>query len=230
MGRVIQGDCLTVLPTLPQARMIFADPPDNLGLKYAGFRDKRVDYIPWLADVVFAALAHKPEVFWLSLYHRHELPLLIRLGGVEGWDLRQFIWRFTFGQHQERDCGNGYRPILRFSRPGINWNTNAIRVPSARQEKYHDTRANPEGRVPDDVWQFSRVCGTFHERRTWHPTQHPEALMERIVKLSGGPVIDLFGGTFTTQRVCDRLGIECTSIEISPEYCRKVRLPIPTVK
>lgn len=223
MNRIICGDCLTVLPTLPRARTIFADPPDNLGLKYVGFTDHNSDYINWLRDVVTAALLHQPKIFWLSHYYRHTVPLLARIGNIPGWDIRQFIWRFTFGQHQQRDCGNGYRPILRFSRPDVQWDTDAIRVPSARQERYHDKRADPRGRVPDDAWDFSRVCGTFHERRAWHPTQHPEALMERIIQMSGGPIIDMFGGTFTTARVCQRLGVDCVSIEISEEYCAKGR-------
>ncbi len=218
MNKIICGDCLTVLPTLPRARTIFADPPDNLGLRYDGFTDRNPDYVAWLAEVVLAALRHEPAVFWLSHYHRHTIPLLLRFSTLAGWNVRQFIWRFTFGQHQTRDCGNGYRPILRFSRPDVVWDTDNIRIPSARQEKYGDKRADPRGRVPDDVWDFPRVCGTFHERRAWHPTQHPEALMERIVRMSGGPVIDLFGGTFTTARVCQRLGVDCTSIEISEDY------------
>jgi len=72
------------------------------------------------------------------------------------------------------------------------------------------------------VWEFSRVCGTFKERRSWAQNQHPEALLERIIKLSCRPhdlVIDAFGHSFTTARVCRRLGLDCVSIEISPSYC-----------
>ena len=222
MNTIICGDSLQVLPTLPESRTIFADPPDNLGLKYDGFTDRNPDYINWLHDVVIAALLHKPQVFWLSHFHRHTIPLLLSFkNGIHGWDVRQFIWRFTFGQHRTSDCGNGYRPILRFSRPGTRWNTASIHIPSARQEKYGDKRANPNGRVPDDVWDFHRVCGTFKERRSWHPTQHPEALLERIIKMSGGPVIDMFAGTFTVDRVCRRLGIDSTSVELSQTYCDK---------
>ena len=42
--------------------MIFADPPDNLGMKYNGFEDRwpsDASYIKWLADVTegFLSLA-----------------------------------------------------------------------------------------------------------------------------------------------------------------------------
>jgi len=219
---ILQGDCLQILPTLPPATCLWADPPDNLGLKYDGFRDRISNYHGWLLDVVQTALQHEPQVFWLSLYHKHLIPVLFSVSDFWGWDIRLFIWRFTFGQHQSNDCGNGYRPILRFSKPGFKWNTGAIRVPSARQSKYGDNRANPKGRVPDDVWEFPRVCGTFHERRAYIPNQHPIALMKRIVALScrpGDSVIDLFGGSFSCARACQELGIDCTSIELSETYC-----------
>lgn len=220
---IIQGDCLDVLRRLPPARMVFLDPPDNLGVPYEGFTDRRpaLDYYAWLCHVAHWATERAPIV-WLSHYYRHtplllqELPYYVRTN-----EIRLFLWRYTFGQHQQKDCGNGYRPILRLSHCDVIWKTDAIRVPSARQ-KNGDKRADPRGRVPDDVWEFSRVCGTFKERRSWAQNQHPEALLERIVKLScqsGDLVIDAFGHSFTTARVCRRLNIDCVSVEISPNYC-----------
>ena len=109
--------------------------------------------------------------------------------------------------------------------PGAKLYPKAIRVPSARQLKYNDKRADPKGRVPDDVWQFPRVCGTFHERRKWIPNQHPEALLERMVLLStrkGDTVIDMFAGSGNMFRVCKKLGRRCIGIEISLHYCKMI--------
>lgn len=41
--KIICGDMLKILPTLPRAQMIFADPPDNIGLKYANGESDKVD-------------------------------------------------------------------------------------------------------------------------------------------------------------------------------------------
>ncbi len=219
---IIHGDCLEVLPKLPVAKMAFADPPDNLGSKYDGYTDRRNSYTIWLRALILAGYMGS-DIFWLSYYHKYQASV---------WEYaerystsRQFIWRFTFGQHNKHDCGNGYRPILRLMQKGAELYPDAIRVPSARQTQYHDKRANPAGRVPDDVWEFSRVCGSFNEKRKWHPNQHPEALIERIVKFSARPgdlVIDMFAGTGTVNRVCKRLGINCIGIEISETYCQKI--------
>jgi len=178
--------------------------------------------------MVELAATHAASFAWVSYYHAYQADLHGRLwsrGRVETTSMREFIWRYTFGQHNHNDCGNGYRPLLRITKPGARAYPDAIREPSARQTRYNDKRADPRGRVPDDVWEFSRVCGTFKERRRWHPNQHPEALIERIVKFStgaGDTVVDMFAGTGTTLRVCKRLGINCIGIDISRRYCERI--------
>jgi site-specific DNA-methyltransferase (adenine-specific) len=209
--------------------MIFADPPDNLGLKYDGFKDQfgsPDEYTYWLTGRAQEALKHT-NILWLSVFHKNLWGIWHDLVHTYGPILayRVFIWRFTFGQHNNTDCGNDYRPILRLTRKDATLYPDAIREPSKRQTLYNDRRANPMGRVPADVWDFPRVCGTFKERRRWHPNQHPEALIERIVKLSckkDDLVIDMFAGTGTVNRVCKRLGINCIGIEISKYYCEKI--------
>ena len=232
LNQIVCGNCLEVLPYLPPAKMVFADPPDNLGMKYEGFIDKWYSsgsYLTWLMDVIRCGATHA-DIFWFSHYYRWELPLIGKLYADMGyiwdnWGIRQFIWHYTFGQQQQTDFKSCYRPILRMLRSEAEVYPDAIRVPSARQLKYHDKRADPRGCVPGDVWEFPRVCGTFKERRKWHPNQHPEALIERIVKFSCKPgdlVIDMFAGTGTANRVCKRLGIDCIGVELSRFYCDKI--------
>ncbi len=87
-----------------------------------------------------------------------------------------------------------------------------------------DARASGP-RVPDDVWEFPRVTGNSAERCPWHPTQHPLALMERIIKFSTKPgdlVLDYFMGTGTTLRSCMKLGRSCVTADISLNYCQRV--------
>jgi site-specific DNA-methyltransferase (adenine-specific) len=234
ISRIICGDCREVLPRISRKpTLIFGDPPDNLGLKYEGFRDRwpnEGQYIEWLGDVMSMACDYS-DIVWLSINVRWQLPLFAHFPSQStayiygDFDLRSFIWHYTFGQNSQKDFTPSYRVLLRAIRPPAVTYPDAIRVKSARQTKYNDKRANPKGRVPDDVWEFPRVCGTFKEKRRWHPNQHPEALIARIVKFSAVPgdlVVDMFGGTGTTLRVCKRLGIDCIGIEISETYCRKI--------
>ena len=221
---IYHGDCRNVLDLGLPAQCIFGDPPDNLGLGYAGYSDNLPlgAYIAFLSEVVTGACSIS-DVFWLSYYYKYA-PAVYDMAKFVNRDLRHMYWRFTFGQHRESDFGNGLRPIARFSKAGWTPDTDAVRIESERQ-RLGDVRASPEGRVPDDCWDFPRVTGNSHERRSWHVTQHPEALMERIYKCSHCSwAIDLFGGTGTSLRVAERLGIGMLVCEQSSLYCEKMSL------
>ena len=76
-----------------------------------------------------------------------------------------------------------------------------------------------------DVFDFPRVTGNSKQRRPWHPTQLNEGLVERCLKLTtppGGTVLDPFGGTGTTLRVCKRINLPCTLIEVDRDYCQQI--------
>lgn len=227
-------DCLEWLRDCPKYHTIFADPPDNLGLNYNKFKDNDPHYYDNLELMMDYAIK-KSEVFWLSYYWRHDLEIKRRLASIlrchyPSRQCKSFVWRYTFGQHLDNDCGSGFRWILRVSSPAWRPHTDGIRVPSERQALGDIRAAGP--RVPDDVWdfdcagvwdEFPRVVGNSSERREWHPTQHPEALLERILRLSGSTsVLDCYLGTGTTLRVCQALGIEADGCEIDPDYCAQI--------
>lgn len=206
---------------------IFMDPPDNSGLEYDGFIDKRDDYYPWLEGLILESML-RCEVLWISYYWKHDIPLKWIIYRIlrdyhPSWVAKTFIWQFTFGQHQYTDCGSGYRPILRLASYDKTWNCEAIKIKSERQ-RLGDPRAKEGGCVPLDVWSFPRVTGNSKERRSWHPTQHPEALMERIYKMSNcKEICDLFAGSGTSIRVAKRLGLRLDAVEISETYCNLLR-------
>jgi len=170
------------------------------------------------------------DCVWFSYYWKHQLETLsmaysnmlrFRKGA---WTYKPFVWRFTFGQHKQTDFGSGFRPMLRLTSTRAKFYADQCRVPSARM-KAGDKRANPAGRVPDDVFDFPRVVGNAHERRPWHPTQHPKALIERIILAHtkpGDTVLDMYAGTGTVARACEALGRNSVSCETSKEYCARL--------
>jgi site-specific DNA-methyltransferase (adenine-specific) len=243
MYQLVNHDCLDYLPRFPdldrwddprthegarQWDTLFADPPDNIGLGYDEYNDRRSDYIDllrtWLNCFVLQAKTvwfsyNAKWTFWVG---RWVTEIESDYGSLI--EAKPCVQVFTFGQHNHRDLGNNHRPLLR-----IQWNDaplfpDDIRVPSWRQE-HGDKRADPRGRVPGDVFDFPRVTGNSKQRRAWHKTQLNEGLVERCLKLTtppGGSVVDPFGGTGTTLRVCKRLSLNCTLIEISKGYCDKI--------
>ncbi len=116
---------------------------------------------------------------------------------------------------------NGFSPrhedILFFTKSStFTFNLDAIRVP----QKYYRERNNMAGANPGDVWQFSHVHYCSAEREQ-HPTQKPEALIERMICASSNPedlVLDPFVGSGTTCRVAKLLQRRWIGIDINPEY------------
>jgi site-specific DNA-methyltransferase (adenine-specific) len=116
--------------------------------------------------------------------------------------------------------------------------------PSDRQAKYNDKRANPSGRIWDDLWGVNpeipwidgdlwgvdppipRVCGTFHERIPGFPTQLPLKLLLPIIGCSSDPgdlIVDPFSGSATTGAAALQLRRRYLGIERSPEFARLSR-------
>jgi len=155
----------------------------------------------------------------------------IRILGRElGLHLRNWIiWHYTFGQATKFKFARAHTHIFYFTmdRTVFTFNDQLLRFPSARHTEYQDLRANPSGRLPDDVWDdFPRVCGTFKERAGFHGCQMPEALLMRIVQASSSPgetVLDPFVGSGTTAVAAQRLGRRYIGIDLSPEYAKHVR-------
>lgn len=228
--QLYNADCLDLIQTLDPVDTLFADPPDNLGLSYHEYQDRKdesvyVDLLrQWLSCFVL-----KAKTVWFSYNAKWTFEvgkIVVDLVGLRAGELeaKPCVQTYTFGQHNQHDLGNNYRPLLRLRWRGAPLFPDAIRIPSWRQEN-GDKRADPRGRVPGDVFDFTRVTGNSKQRRPWHPTQLNEGLVERCLRLTtpdNGRVLDPFGGTGTTLRVCKRINLPCTLIEVDREYCRLI--------
>jgi len=233
MDRVYLGDCIEVMKQMPDGivDLIFADPPFNIGIKYDSYSDNRSyeEYYNWSKEWITQAyrLLKPNGSIYIAIGDEFaaEINLILKRQGLyfRNW----IIWYYTFGQNQKRKFNRAHTHILYYTKHKSNFifNDHEIRIPSARQLIYNDRRANPKGKIPDDVWEFPRVCGTFKERIGNHPCQMPERLLERIIKTSsneGDLVLDPFGGTGTTAFVAKQLKRHYITIEISETYFKAI--------
>lgn len=222
------GDVLEVLNRLDKSfDAIIADPPDNIGLKYNSYSDKLTDrqYKYFLTNCI-DTFTYYSDMVWISFNSKW----IFTIGSIvesfkedrTDWDAKLFINTFTFGQNNRRDCGSGFRPLLRLKYKDAKLYPDAIKVPSWRQEN-GDKRAAAGGRVPLDVWDFQRITGNCKERRDWHPTQLREGMIKRIVDFStvpGDSIFDAFSGTGTVLRTIKDRNI--TSVELDRFYCEQI--------
>ena len=260
LNQIVRGDCVELLNAGAGewVDLCFADPPFNIGYLYHGYDDQKdveeyLDFSERWMRAVHRAL--KPTgSFYLAIGDEFAADLCVIARRKIGFHLRNWIvWHYTFGQQTKKMFAKSHTHILYFSKEkpnngltNITFNADAVRVASARQTTYADVRANPKGKLPDDVWFLrpqeaaphayfepghdtwneSRVCGTFKEREGWHGCQMPIGVLNRIIAASSNPgdvVLDPFNGSGTTVVAAALLGRQYVGIDQSEEYVSYAR-------
>ena len=253
-NRVFQGDCVALLKEMEAGSvdLAFADPPFNIGYKYDVYDDAKQaeDYLAWCREWI--AGIHrclKPNgTFWLAIGDEFAAELKIA-SQQAGFHTRSWvIWYYTFGVNCVNGFSRSHTHLLHFVKDPKDFTFNRsnpqVRVKSARELVYADSRANPSGRLPDntwitrpqdapesfspnhDTWYFARVAGTFKEREGFHGCQMPEQLLARIIRVSSHPqdlVIDPFTGSGTTLCVAKKLGRQFLGFELSEDYVKFIQ-------
>lgn len=165
-NQIIHGDSIKVLNEGPEGwvDLVFADPPFNIGYLYHNYDDRKdvEEYVDWSVQWMSAVYrALKPTgSFYLAIGDEFAADLCVAARRKIGFNLRNWIiWHYTFGQQTKKKFAKSHTHILYFTKEkpdaGLNnltFNADAIRVASARQTTYGDSRANPKGKLPDDTW------------------------------------------------------------------------------
>jgi site-specific DNA-methyltransferase (adenine-specific) len=205
--------------------LIIADPPDNIDLNYNEYSDSLPNgrYYELLSEWldISRKLTNGPIFFTFNEQWTHQVEKIISDLNIKL--VQRIYWYFTFGQNQKIKYTPSIRPIYWLN--SDKFYPENIKIPSQRQLKYGDKRAKDGGKVPDSLWQFSRVCGTFKEKKKWHPTQLPMDLVKRIIlghSKEGDMVLDPFIGSGTTAYCCKDLNRNCIGIDCDPYYIEQI--------
>lgn len=214
-------DAVEFLKKIPDAsvQLVLIDPPYNLDLAHW---DTFRDYIDWakqwlsevqriLSDsgnfVVFGGFQYqdvkKGDLLEIMHYLRHHTNLRF---------VNLLIWYYKNGMSAHRFFANRHEEILWFAKTKkYYFDLDQVRVPFDEKTKAlyrRDKRLNPlsleKGKNPTNVWEIGRLNANSIER-VGHPTQKPLAVIRRLVQglsYPGSLVLDFFGGSGTTGRVC----------------------------
>ena len=235
--RVIQGDCLSVLPQLPDksANMIFADPPYNLQLKgelwrpnmtrfngvtakwdkFASFAEYDAFCESWLSECR-RILADDGTIWVIGTYHN--IGRVSRLMQDLGfWLLNDVIWA------KENPPPNFRGVRFTNATETLLWAKKS--EPSRYNFNHAMMKAENNGKQMRNVWSFPICSGAERLRdkhgHTAHPTQKPERLLRRMLRSCTKPgdvVLDPFLGTGTTLAVARQLERRGIGIERDAEY------------
>lgn len=233
---VYNGDCFSCLSEIEDLSvdLIFADPPYNIGKKFGDFMDvwpSDKHYAEWCyrwLELCIQKLKPSGSLYvmtstqampYLDLWLRERLTVLSRI-----------VWHYdSSGVQAKKFFGSLYEPIIFCVKDPKNYTFNAsdieVKARTGATRKLIDYRKKiptpyKTTKVPGNTWYMPRVRYRMSEYEE-HPTQKPEALLERIIKASTNPgdlVLDPFSGTFTTCAVAQRLGRRSIGIEMQPEY------------
>jgi adenine-specific DNA-methyltransferase len=235
---IYHGDCLRALSDIPDESvdLVFADPPYNIGKLFGEFKDiwaSDKDYAEWCycwLELCIQKLKPTGSLYvmtstqampYLDLWLRDRLSVLSRI-----------VWHYdSSGVQAKKYFGSLYEPILFCVKNPNEYTFNAndieVEAKTGAVRKLIDYRKETPApykttKVPGNTWYFSRVRYRMAEYEE-HPSQKPEALLERIIKASTNVsdlILDPFSGTFTTCAVAKRLGRKSIGIELQSDYVK----------
>lgn len=245
-GRLIHGDALDVLPTLPAAcaQVVIADPPYFQVLKRQKWDNawKTADeYMEWTCRWVEACrrVLHpegllfvfgqpgKREHVWL-----HICSLLSRI--MQFHDL--LVWDRVVGYNERSDSftpqyemilvlrqSDGSRPYFNKDAARIPYDDSTIQT-YLKDKRYKDAAKRREhllkGKYMTNILRVPSLKGRSREK-LGHPSQKPLALIEILLSVStrpGDTVLDPFLGSGTTAEAALRLNRKWIGIENNPTY------------
>lgn len=230
------GDCFECLCDVEDGTvdLVFSDPPYNIGKRFGDFIDawpSDKDYAEWCYKWIelcikkmkpngsFYVMTSTQAMPYLDLWLRDKLTILSRI-----------VWHYdSSGVQAKKYYGSLYEPILFCVKDPKNYTFNAsdieVEARTGATRKLIDYRKEvptpyKTTKVPGNTWYIPRVRYRMPEYEE-HPSQKPEALLERIIKASsnpGGLVLDPFAGTFTTCAVAQKLGRQTIGIDMHEDF------------
>lgn len=233
----IFGDSLEVLKNIKSESvdLVFADPPYGIGKDFGVTDDTwgSVDeYLEWCTvwiNECMRVLKRDGTMYFMS--STQYMPALDTYVDKKFFVINRIVWTYDSSGMQSRSkFGSLYEPILmithsRKSKYTFNYKDILVEAKTGAKRGLIDYRKTPPQpyntlKVPGNVWTFNRVRYLMDEYEN-HPTQKPEALLERIIKASsneGDVVLDPFSGSFTTSAVAIKNNRRAIGIDNNYDY------------
>ncbi len=234
---VILGDSLSILKRIKSnsVDLVFADPPYGIGKDFGVTNDTFSDieaYSVWCGKWIDECMRIlKPGGTMYFMSSTQFMPALDRYVDEKYFVINRIVWVYdSSGVQSKSKFGSLYEPIIMITHnQNVDYTFNhqdiMIKARTGAERKLIDYRKTPPQpystmKIPGNVWEFSRVRFKMDEYEN-HPTQKPEALLERIILASsnkGEIVLDPFSGSFTTSAVAVRLGRKAIGMDINLDY------------
>lgn len=241
--RLILGDCLDVLPTLPGASVdvIVTSPPYNLGIAYRDYHDRRpeLEYLDWIVRVgealrrvmrpdgsFFLNIAGSSKAPWLPFELIVRLRPLFTLQNHIAWVKSIAIGRDSVGHYKPiqgaRFLHRNHEHLFHLTLDGeVRLDRLAIGVPFKDKSNIARRGHKQDLRCRGDTWFIPYETVQNRSAKFHHPSTFPLALPRWCIRLHGKPepvVLDPFMGTGTTLLAAAAEGGRGVGIELDSTY------------
>ncbi len=239
LDKTINGDCLEVLPLLPDSfvDLLIADPPYNLDKDFHGKKFKRtsdelyVEYTEkWIENIVHIL---KPDA---SIYVCCDWQ---SSSAVEAVLKKHFIiqnritWQREKGRGALSNWKNGMEDIwFATNSKTYKFNAEAVKIRrkviapyrvEGKPKDWEETKSgNFRNTYPSNFWDDISIPYWSMPENTDHPTQKPEKLLAKLILASSDPgdiVFDPFLGSGSTSVTAKKLNRHYAGIEMNEQYC-----------
>jgi site-specific DNA-methyltransferase (adenine-specific) len=237
---LIQGDMLSVLPTLPDgfAQLIIVDPPYNLSRDFGGNKflavpsDQYEDYLRSWFHPLCDKLAPNGSLYMCGDWR--SASSMQRVISEQLTILNRITWQREKGRGAAHNWKNSMEDIwFAVKNPkDYHFNLDAVKVrrrvlaPYRQEGLPKDWEETAQGRFrttcPSNFWDDISVPFWSMTENTDHPTQKSEKLIAKLILASsrkGDMVFDPFLGSGTTAVVAKKLHRRYCGIEQNLDYC-----------
>ncbi len=240
---LLQGDCLDVLASMPEASVdvIVTSPPYNLGIAYSTYGDKRdeADYLEWMVRVA-AALRRvlRPDgSFFLNVAGSSTQPwlpfeLIVRLRPMFAlqnhiaWVKSIALPGDAVGHFKpvpgERFLHRNHEQLFHLTHRGdVRLDRLAVGVPYKDKSNIARRGHAQDSRCRGDTWFVPYPTVQARAEKFSHPGTFPLDLPRWCIRLHGKPgavVLDPFAGAGTTLLAAVQEGCRAIGVEIDGDY------------
>lgn len=239
MNKTIIGDCLEVMPLLPEGfiDLLIVDPPYNLDKNFHGKKFKKTSddiYEEYTETWVNAVIPHLKKD--ASIYVCCDWVSSPSIGCIlkNHFHIQNRItWQREKGRGALTNWKNGMEDIW-FATNSKNYTFNVEDVKIRRKviapykidgkpKDWEETEnGNFRNTYPSNFWDDISIPYWSMPENTAHPTQKPEKLLAKLILASsnaGDVVFDPFLGSGSTSVTAKKLGRNFVGIEANPQYC-----------
>jgi site-specific DNA-methyltransferase (adenine-specific) len=239
LDRTIKGDCLRVMPLLPENSidLLIADPPYNIDKDFHGRKFRKtsdesyIDYTETWIEKVIPLLKPDATIYvccdWKSS------------SAIETVLKKHFIvqnritWQREKGRGALTNWKNGMEDIwFATNSKDYTFNVEDVKIRrrviapykvNGKPKDWEETEnGNFRNTYPSNFWDDISIPYWSMPENTAHPTQKSEKLLAKLILASSNPgdiVLDPFVGSGSTSVTAKKLGRHYIGIEQNEQYC-----------